>query len=96
MSAVIESGGRQDAVLDSLIYLCRSLGIQTIAQGVDTAGQLASLRQLGFEMGQGPLFSRQVNADAAQNLIALAHWPFTPLARVVNGTQSSAVTTGSI
>jgi EAL domain-containing protein (putative c-di-GMP-specific phosphodiesterase class I) len=91
MSAAIEAGGRQAALLESLINLCRPLGIQTIAQGIETAGQLAALRQLGFEMGQGPLFSPQVNADAARNLIALTHWPFTPLARATSGAESSVV-----
>lgn len=91
MSAAIEAGGRQAALLESLINLCRPLGIQTIAQGIETAGQLAALRQLGFEMGQGPLFSPQVSADAARNLIALTHWQFTPLARATSGAESSAV-----
>ena len=41
-----------------------------IAEGVETRGQLACLRELKCEYGQGFLFSKPVGADGAEQIIA--------------------------
>ena len=48
------SGGRQHMLVQTLIQLGRSLGVQMVAQGIETAEQLDALCRLGCELGQGP------------------------------------------
>jgi EAL domain-containing protein (putative c-di-GMP-specific phosphodiesterase class I) len=56
----------------ALIQLARTLGYGTIAEGVETAAQLESLRQLGCERAQGYHLGRPLNADTAGQLLAAA------------------------
>lgn len=44
-------------IIRSIIELSRSLGISVVAEGVETAAQLETLRQLGCELVQGYLIS---------------------------------------
>ena len=46
-----------------------SLDLETIAEGVETAGQLALLRSKGCRVGQGYYFSRPVRAEALYPLL---------------------------
>ncbi len=48
--------GSQLALLESVIRLGKTIGVQSLAQGVETQEQLNALRRLGCELGQGPLF----------------------------------------
>jgi len=41
----------------------------TIAEGVETQDQLAQIRDLNCEFGQGYLFSLPVDAESAKNLL---------------------------
>jgi diguanylate cyclase (GGDEF)-like protein/PAS domain S-box-containing protein len=43
------------AIVRSVIGLCRELGITTVAEGVETEGQLTTLRALGCNLAQGYL-----------------------------------------
>ena len=57
-------------IVESIIFLARSLGLKTIAEGVETREQLEQLRTLGCTAAQGYFFSRPVEATAASMLIA--------------------------
>jgi EAL domain-containing protein (putative c-di-GMP-specific phosphodiesterase class I) len=46
------------------------LGLDVTAEGIETPEQLARLRELGCESGQGYLFSKPVEAVKAEALIA--------------------------
>ena len=46
------------AIVEAIVSLSRTLGLRVIAEGVETEAQLAVLRRLGCEEGQGYLFSR--------------------------------------
>ena len=50
----------------ALIQLARTLGYQTIAEGVETAAQLESLRELGCDHAQGYHLGRPLEAKAAR------------------------------
>jgi EAL domain-containing protein (putative c-di-GMP-specific phosphodiesterase class I) len=50
----------------SIVGLARALGIQLVAEGVETELQLAELRALGAELAQGYLFSRPLPATELQ------------------------------
>jgi EAL domain-containing protein (putative c-di-GMP-specific phosphodiesterase class I) len=54
-------GGMNDAIVRSTIALAHSLGLEVIAEGVETPAQLEDLRRLGCECGQGYLLSRPQN-----------------------------------
>ena len=68
ISSIGEQGQRA-VIVEAIIRLARDLGIHVIAEGVETAKQLESLRSLACEHGQGFLFSRPVNGDAAGDLL---------------------------
>ena len=54
----------QDAVIvRTLVELGRSLGLRTVAEGVESADAQALLRSYGCEEAQGYLFSRAVPAE---------------------------------
>ncbi len=46
------------AVAGHIIDMARDLGIQTVAEGIETEAQAAILRRLGVDFGQGWLFGR--------------------------------------
>jgi len=62
--------GERAVIVEAIIRLARDLGINVIAEGVETAEQLESLRGLQCGEGQGFLFSRPVRADAVAELLA--------------------------
>ncbi|MCU1499292.1 MAG: hypothetical protein JWM47_3245 [Acidimicrobiales bacterium] len=52
------------AIVSSVLRLARELGIDVVAEGIETAAQLAHLLQLGCELGQGYLFGRPSAASS--------------------------------
>jgi diguanylate cyclase (GGDEF)-like protein/PAS domain S-box-containing protein len=62
------SGGRQQAVLESLIGLANALNLPVVAQGIETREQVASLIRMGCTLGQGPLMSPALDPDRAFEL----------------------------
>jgi diguanylate cyclase (GGDEF)-like protein len=59
------------ALTTAIIRLADSLGKATIAEGIETGGQLAHLRSLHVELGQGYLFGRPVTSEAISVLLAV-------------------------
>jgi diguanylate cyclase (GGDEF)-like protein/PAS domain S-box-containing protein len=58
------------AIVAAIIGLAHSLGMETIAEGVENAQQLAALEGLGCEAAQGFLFSHPILADDVAAAIA--------------------------
>jgi diguanylate cyclase (GGDEF)-like protein/PAS domain S-box-containing protein len=58
------------AIVAAILAMARGLGVQVVAEGVETEEQLAELRRLGCELGQGFLLSRPLTADRADALLA--------------------------
>jgi EAL domain-containing protein (putative c-di-GMP-specific phosphodiesterase class I) len=46
-----------------VVDLARRLGLETVAEGVESPDQLAELRRLGCDLAQGHLWSGAVPAD---------------------------------
>lgn len=57
--------GSQLALLESIIRLGKAVGVQLLAQGIETREQLNALRRLGCELGQGSLYSPAMDAAGA-------------------------------
>ncbi|PXW96598.1 PAS domain S-box-containing protein/diguanylate cyclase (GGDEF)-like protein [Sphaerotilus hippei] len=58
-------GGRDLAIVRAIIGLARSLGLKVVAEGVETAGEAATLRTAGCDELQGFHYARPMPADAA-------------------------------
>lgn len=74
LTAGAVSPGRQHILVESLIRLGRTLGVQVAAQGIETAEQLDALCGMGCELGQGSLFSAALEPDAALELARRNGW----------------------
>jgi diguanylate cyclase (GGDEF)-like protein len=58
------------ALAAGVLPLARALGIEVVAEGIETEGQLAHLFALGYRQGQGYMLARPGPAAAAAELIA--------------------------
>jgi EAL domain-containing protein (putative c-di-GMP-specific phosphodiesterase class I) len=74
LTAAATQTGRQVAVLKSLIQLGQKLGVQVVAQGIESVEQVEALVRMGCELGQGPLLSPAVESGAAQKLAERGGW----------------------
>jgi EAL domain-containing protein (putative c-di-GMP-specific phosphodiesterase class I) len=54
--------------------LGRKLGVQVVAQGIETLEQLETLAAMGCELGQGPLLSPALETLEAQKLAKRGSW----------------------
>ena len=59
----------QPEIVRTIVSLAHSLGMRAEAEGIETDAQLACLRELGCEFGQGFYFSKPVPPLAAANLL---------------------------
>ncbi len=57
------------AIVVAIINMAKSLELETIAEGVETAGQLALLRSKECRVGQGFFFSPPVSAQELYPLL---------------------------
>lgn len=57
------------AIVSAIISMAASLGMQTIAEGVETHGQLEFLRERGCDEAQGYYFSRPLSAPAFEEFV---------------------------
>ena len=58
------------AIVSAVLSLAHALGMDVIAEGVETADQLAELRRLGCDMAQGFYLARPQPAPAVAELLA--------------------------
>lgn len=62
--------GENVAIVRTIVTLAHALGMDVIAEGVETAAQLARLRAIGCEYGQGYFFAKPLPSDDATALMA--------------------------
>jgi len=75
--AFVRDLGRDEdsaAIALSIVNLARGLKLKVVAEGVETEGQLAVLREMACDEYQGFLFSRPLEREAAEALM-VAHAP---------------------
>jgi diguanylate cyclase (GGDEF)-like protein/PAS domain S-box-containing protein len=68
VSGMGEKGERSE-IVRAIVNLAHNLGLEVIAEGVETQSQLDHLTTLECDYGQGYLFSMPVGADAATALV---------------------------
>jgi diguanylate cyclase (GGDEF)-like protein len=64
--------GGEAALVGAMVQLGHALGLNVVAEGVETDTQLAHLRELGCDGAQGYLFSRPAPEAAVQELLGSA------------------------
>ncbi|HYI16103.1 MAG TPA: EAL domain-containing protein [Thermomicrobiales bacterium] len=57
-------------IVSGVVGLAHGLGLRVVAEGVESADQLARLRELGCDLGQGYYFERPLPADEAAGILA--------------------------
>ena len=65
----IDEAGQKAEIVESIIALARSLDLEVIAEGIETERQLARLRALRCERGQGYLLSRPLPAGDLRSFL---------------------------
>ncbi|HEX5709345.1 MAG TPA: EAL domain-containing protein [Pyrinomonadaceae bacterium] len=65
ISRITESDGTAE-IVRTIMKLAQTLGMDVVAEGVETEQQRAQLRSLECESGQGYYFSRPMDSDAAE------------------------------
>jgi diguanylate cyclase (GGDEF)-like protein/PAS domain S-box-containing protein len=63
-------GGEQNGeIVRAVVALARNLGLEVVAEGIETVMQLNQLKALGCEQGQGYYFSEPIGEESATELI---------------------------
>ncbi len=57
------TGSRDGAIVRAVVNIGRELGIEVLAEGVETADQVRQLREDGCSLVQGYYFSRPISAE---------------------------------
>jgi diguanylate cyclase (GGDEF)-like protein len=65
-------------IVRTIVSLADNMGMEVVAEGVETLAQLAQLRALKCQYGQGYLFSRPIDASSVDTWISRKpHWQAT-------------------
>ena len=70
--AVTKTHGPEAVIARAILKFAESLGIPTVAEGVETQAALAVLRELGCPAYQGYLFARPMTAAAVTEMLRRA------------------------
>jgi len=62
------------AIVRAVIGLGRSLGIETVAEGLETAQQAEFVKTHGCDVGQGFLYGHASPASVVPNLVGNREW----------------------
>jgi diguanylate cyclase (GGDEF)-like protein/PAS domain S-box-containing protein len=65
----MEGGNAPAQLVRTIALMARGMALTVIAEGVETAGQLAEVREIGCDYAQGYLISRPLPAEALRELL---------------------------
>jgi diguanylate cyclase (GGDEF)-like protein len=68
-----------DAITRAIVDLAGTLGLLTIAEGIETTQQQEHVAALGCQLAQGYLYSRPVDADVVMDLVSSTASPDLPM-----------------
>jgi EAL domain-containing protein (putative c-di-GMP-specific phosphodiesterase class I) len=63
------AGDENSEIVKTILTLATNLGMDVVAEGIETEEQLVQLRALKCDYGQGYLFAKPVKAEVAESLI---------------------------
>jgi diguanylate cyclase (GGDEF)-like protein len=63
-----------DVITRAIVELASTLGLLTVAEGIETTQQSETVAALGCDIAQGYLFSRPIEADAASAVMSAPQW----------------------
>jgi diguanylate cyclase (GGDEF)-like protein/PAS domain S-box-containing protein len=66
----INSSDESSEIIRAIVMLAHNLGMNVVAEGVETIEQMMQLRALGVEYGQGYFFAKPLTHTAAEQLLA--------------------------
>jgi EAL domain-containing protein (putative c-di-GMP-specific phosphodiesterase class I) len=66
----VEHDAKDVAIAGNLVSLAHALGLTAVAEGIESHGQLASMRGLNCDLAQGFLFAEPVPGRQMQELLA--------------------------
>jgi diguanylate cyclase (GGDEF)-like protein/excisionase family DNA binding protein len=58
------------AIVQAVLSLAHGLGVNVVAEGIETLPQMTRLRELGCDLGQGYLWSKPLAAEGAAGLLS--------------------------
>jgi diguanylate cyclase (GGDEF)-like protein len=67
--STMDTNGRGSDLAAALVTLGRTMGLQTVGEGIEEAHQLSLLKSLRCELGQGYLLSKPLSADGLGKLL---------------------------
>jgi EAL domain-containing protein (putative c-di-GMP-specific phosphodiesterase class I) len=67
---IMDESEKSSLIVKTILMLGENLGIEVVAEGIETAAHLEKLRTLGCKSGQGYLFSRPIDREAAEEFLA--------------------------
>jgi EAL domain-containing protein (putative c-di-GMP-specific phosphodiesterase class I) len=67
----VANGPRESALTRAIVQIGHTMGLDTIAESIEAAEQADTLQQLGCRYGQGYWFSKPLQADEFERLLAL-------------------------
>jgi len=73
----LDADPEQRAMVEAIQTMARRMGLDTIAEGVETMGELAALRETGIDHAQGFLIGRPMPARDAADWLAARDAPET-------------------
>jgi EAL domain-containing protein (putative c-di-GMP-specific phosphodiesterase class I) len=59
-----QAAGPRQTMLETLVKMVLDLGIVALAEGVETAGEGATCRQIGFQLAQGFHYGKPAHASS--------------------------------
>ena len=65
----VEHDAKDAAITANLASLAHALGLLAVAEGIESDGQLASVRELGCDLAQGFLFAKPSPADELRDVL---------------------------
>jgi len=67
----LDRGGNSLAIVNAIVGLGNNVGLDVVAEGVETQGQQEFLSAIGCRFAQGYLFGRPVSAEDAERMLLL-------------------------
>ena len=66
---------QEGAVIQSILEMATAMGLEVVAEGIETQAQLLALRARGCRLGQGFYYSRAVPPEAVESILAVGRLP---------------------